>query len=305
MSSDLGNRATIPAPRPPWYAPTTAKFLMLVLLLQGFLVVSARYRWFWFNEQKGFAVLVAVAVTAVLLLLLGVVIVASRFFKAKMQFGLSTLLLMVPVIAIPCSWLARELELARQQRACIESILAHGGRVYYHRWPDILPDSAYEWLAPALGSNFFLDVSEVWAPQAKDLDLGMVGRFNRLLALDLRQSSVTDDDLALLRELKRLEWLYLDETAITDAGLEHVQELSELQRLYLISTGVTDRGLARLSKLEHLQLLYLDRTQVTDAGLVHLVGISNLTSLRLYETQVTQEGVERLKQALPRCLIHR
>lgn len=278
---------------------------MLVLLLQGFLVVSARYRWFWFNEQKGFAVLVAVAVTAVLLLLLGVIIVASWFFKAKKQFGLSTLLLVVAVVAIPCGWFAREWERARQQHACIDSILAHSGMVYYH---DIhahaVPQFAYEWLAPVLGGDFFLDLSEVWARQMS-LDLAVVGQCDRLLALDLRESPVTDDDLAHLRGLKQLEWLYLDETAITDAGLEHVQELSELQRLYLISTGVTDRGLARLSKLEHLQLLYLDRTQVTDAGLVHLVGLSNLTSLRLYETQVTEQGVERLKQARPRCLIHR
>lgn len=294
----------VSAQTPRWYVPTPGKFLLLMLLMQGVLFLSAQYRWFSFSGYKGHTVLVAMALTVVSLLLFAGGLLVSRFFKAKMQFGLSTLLLIVPVIAIPCSWLARELELARQQRACIESIFAHGGRVYYHRWPDILPDSAYEWLAPALGSDFFLDVSEVWASQVKDLDLAAVGRFHRLLALDLRQSSVTDD-LAHLRELKRLEWLYLDETAITDAGLEHVQELSELQRLYLISTGVTDRGLARLSKLEHLQLLYLDRTQVTDAGLGHLVGLSNLTSLRLYETQVTEQGVERLKQALPRCLIHR
>jgi hypothetical protein len=41
---------TIPQHR--WNAPTPAKFLFAVLVMQGVLFLSAHYRWFWFNERK-------------------------------------------------------------------------------------------------------------------------------------------------------------------------------------------------------------------------------------------------------------
>lgn len=98
-----------------WYAPTPVKFLLAVLLMQGVLFLSGHFRWFWFNEQRSFTALVAViASTAAVLLLVSIVLV-SRFFKAKAQFGLSTLLLMVLVVAMPFGWWAREVDLARRQ----------------------------------------------------------------------------------------------------------------------------------------------------------------------------------------------
>lgn len=97
------------------YVPTPAKFLLAVLVMQGVLFLSSHYRWFWVNEQRSFAALVAViASTAVVLLLVSFVLV-SRFFKSKAQFGLSTLFLMVLVVAMPFGWWAREVELARRQ----------------------------------------------------------------------------------------------------------------------------------------------------------------------------------------------
>ena len=50
--------------KPRWYAPTPAKYLMFVLLVQGFFLASTQYRWFEFNREKGYTVLIAVAATA-------------------------------------------------------------------------------------------------------------------------------------------------------------------------------------------------------------------------------------------------
>jgi hypothetical protein len=91
------------------YAPTPAKFLFAVLAMQGVLFLSAYYHWFWFNERKGWTVLITVAATAIALLLLVATVLVSRFFKSKLQVSLATLLLTAPVMAIPCGWLAQEI----------------------------------------------------------------------------------------------------------------------------------------------------------------------------------------------------
>jgi hypothetical protein len=60
------NPADAPKPtKPRWYAPTPAKFLFAVLVMQSELFLSAHYRWFSFNERKGYAGLITVAATAI------------------------------------------------------------------------------------------------------------------------------------------------------------------------------------------------------------------------------------------------
>jgi hypothetical protein len=43
---------------------------------------------------------------------------------------------------------------------------------------------------------------------------------------------------------------------------------------------------------------------VTDAELEHLKGLRNLEGLVLVDTQVAAQGVDKLRKALPNCLIH-
>jgi hypothetical protein len=164
----------IPKPRKPrWYTPTPAKFLFAVLVMQGVLFLSAHYRWFWFNNLKGCTVLIAVAATAIALLLLAGFVVVGRLFKTKLQFTLATLMLMVPVMASPCAWLAREMELARCQR---EAIIA---AELEDRWVSVVddwlgsdeldpfgdsePTTLANRLSPYLGDDFFrsVDISEI------------------------------------------------------------------------------------------------------------------------------------------------
>ncbi len=140
VAESLGN---IPSTRKPrWYAPTPAKFLLAVLVMQGVLFLSAHYRWFWFNERKGWTVLISVAATAIAMLLLVTIFAVRRFFKSKPQFTLSTLMLTVPVMAIPCAWMAREMERARQQKELVA--WADGGYPY----PTGVPKN---WITKTLG----------------------------------------------------------------------------------------------------------------------------------------------------------
>src|SRR5262245_46341042 len=114
-----------------WYAPTPAKFLLLLLLMQGVLFLSSHYGWFWFNERKGYTVLFALAATTMGLLLLGIGVLLSRFTPWKAQFGIATTLWIMAVMAIPCGWMAREMELARRQRVVVADLKSRGNLVWY------------------------------------------------------------------------------------------------------------------------------------------------------------------------------
>lgn len=56
---------------------------------------------------------------------------------------------------------------------------------------------------------------------------------------------------------------------------------------------------------EKTQFRHLDLagTPITDAGLVHVQGLKSLQSIDLRGTHVTSDGVQRLRQALPNCLV--
>lgn len=241
MTATFGTLSTF---KSRWYAPTPAKFLFAMLLMQGALFLSAHYRWFWFNERKGYTVLITVAATAICLMILMGAVLVSRFFRAKAQYSLGTLLLMVPVTAIPCAWLAREIEQARQQRDLVGLATVNSDFDF-----DIGPkDDSKDWLTRTLGEDFFRDVIELahWC------------------------DSATDEDLVNLKRLPHLERLDLVDTRITDVGLEHLKGLTQLRRLHLHRASVTDAGLQHLKGLTQLQQLSLKRTQVTNDGVERL-----------------------------------
>ena len=126
-------------------------------------------------------------------------------------------------------------------------------------------------------------------PLGPDWVLQLVGKdriagfelFDRIVGVDLSDSTITDADVSRLKELTNLEDLNLDRTAVTDAGLVHLSRLPYLHWLSLTGTEVTDGGLAHLSKLTHFEQCWLDGTAVTD------------------------KGIAELNQALPHCEIFR
>jgi hypothetical protein len=241
---DGNHPADTPTSRKPrWYAPTPAKFLFAVLVMQGVLFLSAHYRWFWFNERKGYTVLITLAATAVAFLLLVARVLVSRLFKSKLQFGLATLLLVIVVVAIPFQWMGQEVARARQQKLLVE-MREPGANVSYIADVidpfDTSPKSD-AWLVERLGKDFFYDVA--W--------------------LELSNSSITDADMKDLKELKKLESLCLGNTRISDAGIEQLKTLTNLKFLGLYETGITDAGLRHLKEHSALESLLLNETHVT------------------------------------------
>jgi hypothetical protein len=104
--------------------PSPAWLIVGLLVVEGLLLLSERYRWFWFNEKKGWAVLVCVAVLGVAMLVMLGWFVVSLIFRWRFQFGIRSLLVLVVVVAIPCSWLVveRERELNRWRDAIRSSM---------------------------------------------------------------------------------------------------------------------------------------------------------------------------------------
>lgn len=273
--------------QPRWYGPTPAKFLFAVLVMQVVLFLSAHYRWFWFNERKGYTVLISVAATTIALLLLVGCVLVSRFFKSKTQFGLATLLLMVPVVAIPFAWLAPKVQQVRQQRDLLKFAS------YAHTYPEDVPKN---WITETLGTDFFDDVIILkLAYGFTDADILKLKALTKLESLQFEGTEVTDAGFEHLKELEPLQFLAFTNTQITGAGLRHLKGLSQLRGLTFEGTRVTDGGLEDLKELTQLQQLCFFGSQVTDEGLEHIKGLTQLQSLALLHTQVTDAGLEHLR----------
>jgi hypothetical protein len=303
MSDD--SPSTELAPR--WYAPTVNKFLAFVLLGQGILFLSVHYRLFWFNKQKGSTVLITFAATALLLLLLMGWIFGSRLAGRKMRFSLATLLWMIPVMAIPCGWLARELDLARQQREAVAQLVASGNviqlshdRSYEKLGPSVLQPHVPQFLYSTFGVDFVADVTVLYLRRAEDSDLEIVKRFPKLDMLGLLDAKITDAGLENLKGLTHLNVLDIhsfDVSQISDAGLEHLKDLGQLQSLSFYKTNITDRGLEQLARFARLTNLFIEESpEVTDAGIEKLRGLPHLHNLRLGNAAVTNVGLDYIKE---------
>lgn len=71
-------------------------------------------------------------------------------------------------------------------------------------------------------------------------------------------------------DLEKVTALDLTGTQITDEGLKEVVKLQKLEALWLSNTKITDENLKELAKLQKLQELFLDGTKVTAAGVAEL-----------------------------------
>jgi hypothetical protein len=125
-------------PRPIWMLST-------LFAVEGFLVSSEYVGWFGFNDDKiatAAIALVAVILSFVLMLVWslpkaawGVLgffrIVARLVIRRRLQYRLRTLLVVVTLLAVPCSWLGVEMRAVKRQREAVAAIEKLNGRVVY------------------------------------------------------------------------------------------------------------------------------------------------------------------------------
>ncbi len=121
----------------------------------------------------------------------------------------------------------------------------------------------------------------------------------------LDHTTVGDDDLRQLDGLEdKLLRINLSQTSLTDAGLARLCRFERLEQLRVMSPEVTDAGLAPLQDLPHLRHLHLIGAPLGDAGLEHLHALSDLESLYLDGIRASDAAIARLIEALPKVHVH-
>lgn len=246
MSTD---QSITPNPKLHWYRLTPGRLLVVLLVVEAVLRLSERFRWFSFNKEKGWTVLIAMAAVGLFLLLMLFWFLLSLVSRLRFQFSIRTLLLLTVVVAIPSNWLAVEMKRAKEKEAVVESLRKMGGIVLYdYQANDYMPVRTPAWLYNVFGNSFFSEVYNILLDGTK----------------------VTNDDLLCLQKLQQARVLTLNSTTITDTGLKHLETLERLEHLDLSNTQVTDGGLKHLKEWYNLRHLRLSKTHVTNAGVAEL-----------------------------------
>jgi hypothetical protein len=319
-------------PKRRWFHLTPGLFLAILLGIELLLWLSDRHQWFEFNQHKGWTVLIAVASVAAFLAGMMLCLVIALVFRVRFQYSVRLLLVLVVVVALPCSWLAVEMKKASGQQAAVEAIKATSGSVTYDFEPDpfgkritAATPRTPQWLRELLGDDFFHCVFGVrlgtddafeqagtlhdlrsihvfCSGRVTDASLVHLQGLPQLRTLHFGANNVTDAGLASLSGLASLERLEMRWMRITDAGLKHLEGLPRLRALWL-GEGITDAGLVHVIRFAHLEELSLLESRVTDDGLQQLRCLGGLQRLDLRGTKVTEAGVKKFQQALPNCRI--
>ena len=280
-------------PQARWFHPTPDRFVIGLLAVECLLWLSEPFHWF----ANGWVTVIAVATVGAAMPVAVLWFLAGLVFRCRFQFGVRSLLVLVIVVAIPCSLLATEMRRANEERQALRAIKELAGK-----W-SVLRDypSGPTWLHDILGDEYFNRDCSVFVHNDKftDADFEHLKALCQLRVLALEGTRVTDAGLKNLRELRQLEVLSLKGGPVTDAGMVHLEWLTELNKLHLEHTQVGDAGLEHIKGLCNMKRLYLGDTRVTDAGLENLEGLSELLELGLENTQVTDAGLEHCQRTKP------
>ena len=231
------------------------------------------------------------------------------------------MLAVTALCAAACSWFGVTAKQARNQRVAVEAFAQSHGRAYYDYEVDDCGQpstnaspSEPTWLLNLLGKDFFHNVVKADVEfrfgigisernvtyELNDAGIVHLKSFDKLVWLDLADTSVSDEGMIHLRSLTHLKSLNLGDTAVTDQGLAHLKRLGSLEDLTLHrATEFSDAGLSHIKELPNLRHLNLTGTRVTDRGLRELVCIPTLETLYLYSTAVSDEGVRWFVERMP------
>jgi internalin A len=289
-------------PKRRWFVLTPDRLMVALVVGVVLLFLSEQFRWFSFNDHKGWTVLITVATVAAVLSLTLCWFLISLVFRRRFQYSIRFVMLLALVLAMVCGWLMTELHRANRQRDAVDAAQKAGCGYFYDdnvsasgdvertTGPKPAAPFWYEWL----GDDFFHDVVAV-QPRT-DEALSVWKDLTSLRIILANDSEVTDGGLTAIEQFKQLERLNLQDAGkVTDAGLEHLRGLSQLKTLMLRRTRVTDAGMVNLKDLNQLQILDLGMTQVSDAGLSHLAGLTELRQLLFWGNKITDAGLVHMR----------
>jgi hypothetical protein len=126
----------------------------------------------------------------------------------------------------------------------------------------------------------------------------------KLEMLGLSGERFGDDDVKYLSNALNLKFLTLYNSDIGDAGVAQLQHLNNLEMIGLSGTSVTDRGIGYLSSLPKLRYLSANDLNITDSAFDSFIKMTALCDLELSNTRVSPEGIDRLRKAMPKCVVN-
>ena len=282
-----------------WFRVTPDRLVIGLVAVECLLWLSERFQWFGFNQHKGYAVLVTVAIAGAVLLGMLLAFVVSLLFRRRFQFGISFLLLLAVAVALPCGWFMEEIGRAKKLKAVVDEV-NDGVGICYFDWENVVPEPPVQvWLRKLLGNCFFgkVDTLVIQPGPFNMAGLRRVKKLSELRYLEIHRDEWTDSQLEFTGTLSQLEFLVLDCRNVTDSALKHLERLEQLEDLSLVGTQVTGAGLMHLKALPHLQSLSLRASGVTDAGLAHFKRLPGVTSLDLGYTATTDVGLRAIEDS--------
>lgn len=149
-----------------------------------------------------------------------------------------------------------------------------------------------------------LEALQIARTQVTDAGLDVLPALKNLRVLDLGGTQVTGAGFAKLKgKLQNLKYCVLAQTRLDDQGLAHlVAAAPQIDNLMLDSTSVTDDGLKPLPNLKSLRAVHLRHTQIGDAGLKHLKKIPQVQNLYLPKDRFSEAALKDLRESLPKCI---
>ena len=129
-----------------------------------------------------------------------------------------------------------------------------------------------------LGKIVWSDSKPPWASEKWAAHI-LQGRFDGddyPETLNFSDSAITDDDLNPAERLQRLRALFLNDTDITNQGVSHLTSCKLLRGVGLSGTHVTDNVVSILREFPKLYSLVLSFTQLSDQGMKAITEIHTL-----------------------------
>lgn len=237
-----------------------------------------------------------------------------------LRFRLTTMLVVVALLAIPIAWLAREWRASIREQNLARQLSERGYQGIqlggpYDSWDLGLMRGGQTWWRNLAGEVLGVRIVAIRGTPSDATDLTPLADLTNLQLLWCRECQV--EDLAPLTGLTTLECLYLHHLPVRDvsplAGLTNLRSvwihdtqvadvsalasLPRLRSLALDEKNVTD--VAPLAALESLRDLSLDGAPISD--IMPLAKLSGLKYLMLPNSPVKQEQVDAFRIASPNC----
>ncbi len=226
--------------------------------------------------------------------------------KRWYQIGLSTILVLMLLIAIPSAWISHQMNRSAQFRKFLlecekigkveyssQAYLPEYVRLFYQDsvlLPEKIqienqnvPDGLEEWL----GECQSLIGLTLIGCDLKDEELEAIRQLQKLEKLSLSGNQLTDKTLGYLEPLEKLIEVDFAGNAFSDEALAKViLKNKDLKMLQVGSTGFGDKSLFAL-RPEKVIALFLNNTKITDVSLLRLAEFKKLRSLRVSNTELT------------------